>query len=236
MPKPAEPKRRNLTRGLVVARALEIADEEGLDAVSLRRLASDLGVTPMALYRHVRDKQDLINAMSDELMLEFDLTRGFRRSMTWSERLRKAMTNFKQQMEARPIALPLAIAYSGDNPMGFWRMTEDLLAILLDAGFPRRQAIVLIRVLSNLLSGYLLLQRQDDVPSAEGVTAAQVGLMRRRFELAQRALPEDDFPNLTSGAGDVADIWMSDPGRWWNDTLDLLVFGLERKLASTTKG
>ena len=51
--------RPGLSREAVVARALEIGTAEGLEAVSLRRLAQELGVTPMALYRHVRDKQDL---------------------------------------------------------------------------------------------------------------------------------------------------------------------------------
>src|SRR5437660_7745416 len=101
------PKRRGLTREAIVARALEVGNAEGLEAVSLRRLALDFGVTPMALYRHVRDKQDLINAMTEVVMEGFDLEVGFRPSMRWTDRARRAMTNFKEQMDARPLALPL---------------------------------------------------------------------------------------------------------------------------------
>ena len=80
--------RPGLTRDAVVARALEIGTAEGLEAVSLRRLSREFGVTSMALYRHVRYKQDLINAMTEATLEGIDATVGFRPGMTWTERLR----------------------------------------------------------------------------------------------------------------------------------------------------
>src|SRR5215472_13977860 len=65
--------RGHLRRDAVTARALQIADAEGLDAVSFRRLANEFAVTPMALYRHVRDRDDLIDAMADVLLAEIKL-------------------------------------------------------------------------------------------------------------------------------------------------------------------
>lgn len=213
-----------------MARALELGNAEGLDAVSLRRLALDFGVTPMALYRHVRDKQDLVNAMTEAVIEGLDLKVGFRPSMRWPDRVRQALTNFKEQMDARPLALPLSIAYTGEGPPGFWRVSEDLLAILLDAGFKRREAVVLIRVLSNLVSGYLLLLRQDDPAIREQLGPRELELLRRRVELVQLSLPPEEFPNIVESAGDMADVWLSNPDRWWHDTVDLLVFGLETML------
>lgn len=214
----------------IVVRALEIGNAEGLDAVSLRRLAQDFGVTPMALYRHVKDKQDLVNAMTEQVLEGIDLTAGFRSSMTWTDRVRKAIANFRKQMDARPLALRLSIAYNGEGPPAFWRMSEDLLGILLDAGFTRREAIVLIRVVTNLLSGYLLLQREDDPAFREQLGPGGLELVRRRMELVQLSLPRDQFPNLVDSAADMSDIWLSNPDRWWRDTEDLIVFGLERLL------
>jgi len=213
-----------------VARALELGNAEGLEAVSLRRLALDFGVTPMALYRHVRDKQDLVNAMTEAVMEGFDLKVGFRSSMRWTDRVRRAMTNFKEQMDARPLALPLSIAYTGEGPVSFWRMSEDLLGILLDAGFRRREAVVLIRVVSNLLAGYLLLLSQDDTAVRERLGPRELELLRRRVELAQLSLPQDEFPNIVESARDMADVWLSNPDRWWRDIVDLIVFGLETML------
>jgi len=227
-----------LTREAVVARALEIGTADGLEAVSLRRIAKEFGVTPMALYRHVRDKQDLINAMTEAVLEGIDATAGVRPEMTWTERMRLYLDNYKEQIEARPLALPLSIAYTGEGPPSFWKTLEDLLAILLDAGFGRREAIVLIRMISGLLAGYLLLLQQGEpLPSdATELGAHQIDLLRRGFALAQLSLPRDEFPNLVESADVTAEVWLSDPHRWWRNTVDLIMFGLEQMLEKGRDG
>ncbi|HLX34317.1 MAG TPA: TetR/AcrR family transcriptional regulator [Candidatus Limnocylindrales bacterium] len=222
--------RAGLSRQAIVARALALGDAEGLDAVTLRRLASDFGVTPMALYRHVRDKQDLVNAMTEVVLDDLDLTTGIDPSMAWTDKIRRALQNYKEQIEARPLAMTLSIEYTGDGPVSFWRMLDDLLGILVEAGFEQRQAVVLIRTLSNLLAGYLVLVRSDANRPGVPTDPREIELLRKRFELAQLTLPTEGFPNLVAAAADVADVWLSDPNRWWGDTVDLLVFGLERLL------
>jgi AcrR family transcriptional regulator len=216
-----------LTREAVVARAIEIGTAEGLEAVSLRRLAQELGVTPMALYRHVRDKQDLINAMTEVVLEGIDATVRFRPGMSWTERMRTAIDTYKEQIDTRPLALPLSIAYTGDGPPSFWKTLEDLLAILLDAGFERRQAIVLIRMVSGLLAGYLLLLQQGDPEFYDHLDDHQVEVLRRGFALVQLSLPRDEFPNLVASADVTAEVWLSDPDQWWQDTVDLITFGLQ---------
>lgn len=228
--------RPGLTRDAVVTRAIEIGTAEGLEAVSLRRLAQELGVTPMALYRHVRDKQDLLNAMTEAVLEGIDARVGFRPGMTWTERMRLAIDNYKEQIDARPLALPLSIAYTGEGPASFWTYLEDLLSILLEAGFGRREAIVLIRMISNLLAGYLLLLRQGAPPDAAQLDAHQLDLFRRRLVLSQLSLPRDQFPNLVDSAEDTAEVWLSSPDRWWQDTVDLIMFGLERMLERSRDG
>src|SRR4029077_8777372 len=190
MPKVDQGKHQRLTRAAIVTRALKIGETEGLDAVSLRRLASEFRVTPMALYRHVRDKQDLINAMAELAMEGLDLTVGFRASMSWTDRVRRAMLNFRDQIDERPLALQLQIAYGGDNLSAFWRPIEDVLGILLNAGFKPREASKLIRILSNLLAGYLLLVRpaRPDAPQEGNIDRE---LLRKRFELGLLSLHHD---------------------------------------------
>jgi AcrR family transcriptional regulator len=235
MPHVDQGKHRGLTRAAIVRRALKIGETEGLDAVSLRRLASEFGVTPMALYRHVRDKQDLINAMAELVMEGLDLTVGFRASMSWTDRVRRALLNFKDQMDERPLALQLQIAYGGDNISAFWRPIEDVLGILLSAGFKPREAAKLIRIVSNLLAGYLLLVRPAR-PNAHQQGSIDRELLRKRFELGLLSLQRDQFPNTVATARGLADVWASDPDRWWPDTVDLLVFGLEAMLRKGRKG
>src|SRR5262245_31403847 len=149
---------RGLTRRVIVDRALELGDAEGLEAVSLRRLATELGVTPMALYRHVKDKQDLVNAMYEAIVEDFDLKSDLRPGMKWTTQLRRSLMNIIA-LHDRPVALPLAIAYSGSGSPAIWRLYEDGLGILLRAGFTRREAVRVNRVLAITVAGYLMIFR-----------------------------------------------------------------------------
>ena len=236
MPHVDQGKHRGLTRAAIVRRALKIGETEGLDAVSLRRLASEFGVTPMALYRHVRDKQDLTNAMAELTMEGLDLTVGFRASMSWTDQVRRAMLNFRDQIDERPLALQLQIAYGGDNLAAFWRPVEDVLGILLSARFKPRDAAKLIRIVTNLLAGYLLLIRPAGPNSGQLGNLIDRDLLRKRFELGLLSLHRDQFPNTVATSRELADVWASDPDRWWQDTVDLLVFGLEAMQRKGRKG
>ena len=156
--------------------------------------------------------------------------------MTWTVRLRRYIDNYKEQLDARPLALPLSIAYNAEGPPSFWKVLEDLLTILLDAGYARREAIVLIRMISNLLAGYLLLLQQGTPAEVALPDAHQLDLLRRRFALSQMSLPRDEFPNLVESAEDTAEVWLTDPNHWWGQTVDLLTFGLERMLERSLEG
>src|SRR5262249_6313235 len=165
-------KRRGLTRQLIVERALQIGDADGLEAVSVRRLASELDVTPMALYRHVKDKQDLINAMYEAVVDGFDLKAGIRPLMKWTSQLRRSLMMFSARHD-RPVPMTLAIAYSGTGSPSIWRLYDDGLAILLQAGFTRREAVVLNRILTTFVAGYIMLFRQAPSPDANELMLAR---------------------------------------------------------------
>ncbi|RJO68247.1 TetR/AcrR family transcriptional regulator [Nocardia panacis] len=77
-----------LTRAAIVDTAIEIADEEGLDALSMRRIADRLGVGAMSLYRHIANKDELLEAMTDEVSGRYPYPGGD--SHTWRERVRIA--------------------------------------------------------------------------------------------------------------------------------------------------
>ena len=63
--------RKPLTRQRIVRAALRIMDDEGLQAVSMRRIGRELGVEAMSLYNHVRDKEDILDAICEEVLSEF---------------------------------------------------------------------------------------------------------------------------------------------------------------------
>lgn len=223
-------KRRGLTREAIVERALQIGDSEGLEAVSVRRLATELGVTPMALYRHVKDKQDLINAMYEAIVDGFDLKAGIRPSMKWTTQLRRSLMNVIALHE-RPVAMPLAIAYDGNGSPSIWRQYDDALDILLKAGFKRREAVTLNRILTTLVAGYLMLFRQAPPPDANALLLA-----RKQFELVLLSLPRAGYPNVVASARELVDAQFSQPQQLLKQIVDLIVAGVEAILEQRMSG
>ena len=121
---------RGLTTEGVVDAALQIADEGGVEAVSIRRLASVLDVTPMAIYRHVRDKGQLLDLMADRLLAQLDLPPVD--ESTWQEALRRVGASLLAVVEAHPAA-PLLLARPFES-LAALRVSERMLAILDRAG------------------------------------------------------------------------------------------------------
>lgn len=222
--------RRGLTREEIVERALEIGDREGLDAVSVRRIASELGVTSMALYRHVKDKNDLFSAMLDAVMADVDLTTGIAPTMPWQEQVRRLLRNGADLLTARPVILPLQIAYEGPLTPTLVSPLESSLSILLDAGFSPEDAVSLARTITLLLAGLLLLSGPG--PGAS-IPEAEMEVMRRRSELMLLELPEEHYPVMRRHARLFAETFVSLGDRWVNQTIDLLVAGLEAKLRAS---
>ena len=220
---------RGLTRRAIIDRALELGDAEGLEAVSLRRLATELGVTPMALYRHVTDKQDLINAMYEAIVEDFDLKAGLRPGMKWTTQVRRALMNIIA-LHDRPVALPLAIAYGGGGSPAIWRMYEGGLEILLHAGFSRREAVEVNRMLSTLVAGYLLVYRQAPPPESDALLVA-----RKRFELDLLSLPRADYPNVVGSARELVEAQFSNPHYQLKGIVDFMVGGVEARLEQRKK-
>lgn len=225
--RPPAGQRRRLTREEIVERALEIGDREGLDAVSLRRIASELGVTSMALYRHVKDKNDLVSAMLEAAMADVDLTAGILPAMAWQDQVRRLLRNAAQAFAARPVILPLQIAYEGPLTPTIVRPLEGMLGILLEAGFSPADAVSLARTVMLLLAGLLLLAGPapgDWIPEAE------LEVVRRRSELMLLELPEEHYPVMRRHARLFAATFISLGDGWVNQAIDVLVAGLEAKL------
>lgn len=222
--------RRGLTRGQIVERALEIGDREGLDAVSVRRVASELGVTSMALYRHVKDKNDLFAAMLDAAMADVDLSAGIEPTMRWQDQIRRWLRNGAAALTARPVILPLQIAYQGGLTATIVSPLESSLSILLDAGFSPEDAVSLARTITVLFAGFLLLLGPG---AGASMPEAALELVRRRSELMLLELGEDRYPVVRRHARLLAETFVSQVDGVLDQTIDLLVAGLEAKLRAT---
>src|SRR5579871_3406121 len=101
-------KRKTLNRATIVAAALARADADGLEAVSFRRLAADLGVTPMALYRYVASKDELLVGVMDAVFAKFDLPPD--PNADWRDQLRDLARTFRRLLLSHPAAAKLGFA------------------------------------------------------------------------------------------------------------------------------
>ena len=136
---------RGLKRDRIVQHALELADAEGLDAVSFRRLAADFEVTPMALYRHVADRDDLLTAMNDLVLAEIELPPHVDEDWVRALReiLRSAVTAYTRHPAAR------RLSSTGRWSPASLALTQRLVRLLADAGFTEPESLVIIQRLSD---------------------------------------------------------------------------------------
>jgi TetR/AcrR family transcriptional regulator, tetracycline repressor protein len=146
-----------LTRPRVVRTALCLVDQHGLCALTMRALATELQVSPMALYNHVRDKDELIDLMVDLMLGEVDLSAT---AGDWATQMRALACSYHQTLTAHPA---LARAYSTQiriGPHGL-RLMERTLEILLQAGFSPPAAADAFIALFTYIVGYHQIGRAD---------------------------------------------------------------------------
>jgi AcrR family transcriptional regulator len=216
--------RRQLTRARVVMAALQVADEGGLEAVTVRRLAAALRVTPMAIYRHVRDKDHLLDLMADRLMGELDV--GSAEAPTWQEELRRLAASLLAVLQAHPAA-PFLLSRPFDSPASL-RVSEAMLSILVRAGFPSDESVRLMQVMTGMVLG----------PAIHRASYAAAWRDRPPDDAAQRAYVEalsgGEFPYLARAADRLLD-WSAGAEE---DRLvvELLVNGLEALAGDLDRG
>ena len=135
---------------MIVRRGLEIADAEGLDAVSFRRLAEEFGVTPMALYRHVRDKADLLDGMVDLVLADVHASK--RRDAGWTAELRALVRSASRALDTHPAGAALMLSGPATAPNA-QRLTASVLDILGRAGFAPGEAMAIVQQMTTVVVG-----------------------------------------------------------------------------------
>ncbi|MFC8427332.1 TetR/AcrR family transcriptional regulator [Streptomyces sp. NPDC057253] len=135
--------------------ALAIADERGLEAVSMRALAERVGVTPMALYRHVKDKAALLDGMVGRLLsalLPTDAAPGAR-ERAWDERLDALAHACREVTQRHPWAAHLLFSRPAVTPDAV-RAVDIIYLALIEAGVPEPQVPRLERLISTFVIGF----------------------------------------------------------------------------------
>jgi AcrR family transcriptional regulator len=177
-------RRRPLTRTRILKAALRLADREGLDGLTMRRLGKALGVEAMALYNHVPNKAALLDGLVELLLDELEIPGP--EAGTWQERMRRINQSYRRVAHAHPNAFPLAVTRPYNTP-GPLRQVEATLQLLHDAGFDAETALHVFQTSSSYTSGYVLAEiTRASRPSADGTAPS----------LDRRRLDAEVFPRL----------------------------------------
>jgi AcrR family transcriptional regulator len=139
-----------LSREQVLDATLALAEERGLDAVSMREVARRLGVTPMALYRHVGDKQALLDGVVERLLDELPEPDA---SLPAEERLRVLARALRETAGRHPDAFLMLLRRPATTPASL-RARERVYAALREAGVPADLVPRVERLLSTFMLGF----------------------------------------------------------------------------------
>jgi AcrR family transcriptional regulator len=211
-----------LTRQAVLTTALRLIDEDGVDALSMRRIGKALDRDPMRLYRFASSKEELLDGVVELVLGELRIP--VTPDAGWEDVLRRTARSFRDLALAhphvvpllvtRPLATPLAL-----RPLGTLRPLEDLLELLIGAGFDERGALHAYRLYMGFLHGHVLNELQERVHDPEeSDDLLRLGLHR---------LPVRDFPRIRSLAAELA---AYDGLQELDEGLDVVIGGLRRQL------
>ena len=201
------------SREEVAAVALALVDEEGLEGLSMRRLAQRLGVGTMTLYGSFRSKEELLHAVVEvaagggpPLPLDGD----------WRERLRAIARQWRRGLERHPALIELRLRRPIMTPAAF-RGTEAGLQALLEAGFDAAGAARAFRTLFIYVFGYVAFSDHELTPELRG-----------EVDAALRGLPTGEFPVLSASRDELAATLAGD--EQFEDGLDAILAGLAARL------
>ena len=210
-------RRHQLTRERVVAEALAVIAEDGVQALTMRRLAARLGVVPGALYHHVRNKQQLQDLVLDNVLAEIDF--HVSPSLAWTGQLKLLAHRLRQVLEGHP---GVAGILKTRDPLGphSLALAEAFLEPLQAAGFHDREAGLAFFLLVDYTIGFAV----SSAPSSVNEQRVRDPATRTQLHQFFRSLPRDRFPALVALGEHV---WLDNRDERFTAGLDVLVGGLE---------
>ena len=172
-----------LSRERILHQALDLADESGVEALSMRKLGEALGYEAMSLYRHVSNKDDLLGGMLDLVLAEWELPPE---GGAWDETIRASAVSVHAALRRHRWAAQLLLGPSGAR-IGRLEYMNALLARLREAGFDADTTYHAYHVLDGHIFGFTLWESNYDLP------AEAMAKMAREF-LA--TIPFENYPDL----------------------------------------
>jgi AcrR family transcriptional regulator len=206
-PRPAPTK---LSVEALVDAAAEIAMAEGVEAVSMRRLAERCGVGVMTLYGYVRTKEELLGALADRFLAEISLPAA---DGPWQERIAALFGSVREVMLAHPALVPIVATQRIDGTAAY-RGAELVFAALHAEGLPDGDVLAAFNALTSFTVGCV--QREGGVDPEAGASLP-----------ALAALPPDEFPHVV---GLTQALVARDAAHDFADGLRLIIDGIATRM------
>jgi AcrR family transcriptional regulator len=202
-----------LSKERVLRAAVVLADSGGIEALSMRRLAKELGVEAMSLYNHVANKDEILDGIIDAVVGEIDLPTD---EADWKTAVRRSAISTRDVMRRHPWASALWISRQSAGPARL-RHGDWMLRTLREAGLSKDLLYHAFHVLESHILGFTLLNQSFPYEGEElaGIAATFLG-----------QLPVDDYPDLVEHMKQHLE---PHPGAGGFELgLDLILDGLER--------
>lgn len=206
-----------LNRDRVLAAAVEIADERGVGAVTMRELASKLGVEAMSLYNHVANKDDILDGMVDFVIDQFDLPSD---ADHWREAMRRRAVSAREAFGRHRWAPMLLDSRESSGPARL-RYLDWVLGTLMEAGFSVDGAARAFSLLDSYIYGFGIQQfnfSADSDASPEEMAEAFLAVV-----------PPENYPHLHRMASRAMQVGY-DAEADFDFGLEIILDGLERIL------
>lgn len=200
-----------LSRERILEAALEVIDRDGMSAFSMRRLAQQLDVWPMTVYRYFRDKDELLDAIAAHTAGAVPVPSD---AADWREQLHALLDGAREAMARDPSGIGGSLARAFLTPEAL-RLSEAALTILEAAGLSKAEAASAWRALWSYTYGFAMFH-----------VAPTPDETRRATRAAIAVLPDDDYPALLASANEVAAALADDA--------DEFRYGLDRLLDGIT--
>jgi AcrR family transcriptional regulator len=209
--------RQPLSRERILESALALADENGIDAVSMRKLGQQLGYEAMSLYNHVAHKDDLLDGMLDVVLAEMEPPRPDEGLAG----IRRAAISAHESLQRHPWAAGVLMTPSRIRPLRLAFM-DALLGALRSAGFSPETTYHAYHVIDAHIIGFSLWQSTHDFTLPDEVTDDLLGFL-------DRVLPLETYPDLHAHGIQHLDNGPHQDVSAFEYGLDLLLAGLEEK-------
>jgi AcrR family transcriptional regulator len=210
--------RKGVSRDQVLKTAVALADEAGIEALSMRKLGQALGVEAMSLYNHVAGKEALLDGMVDVVFAEIELPSG----ENWKTALRRRAVSMRAALARHRWAIGLMESRTSPGATTL-RQHDAVIACLLGAGFSMELTAHAFAAVDSYVYGFALQEKGLPFDTPEQ-TAEMAQAMLAEF-------PVDEFPSLAAFTREHVMQPGYDFGAEFEFGLDLILDGLERSSA-----